>query len=369
MIDSRISSETDPLDSIDQTSLTSTDFLLENHLKHGGSFQNSEELDLFLQVENFGDCFAEEEDLDVRTKMESDMPLFIENLERMESFAEGSMPESPSFSRKRSPSESEVEQPEAGSPKPQRRKQAHNEHSRRYRANVGTKFRELSDLVAELETMEDMKNPSKSKVLQLSIKLMKQYKKEINSLSIDVAMSSRRNMLDWVDQIVEMATSLCDVLQPMMNLICNKRSWKYGETWMPTENASSTIVLRLKSALVSPLDGSTAASIERFRENSRTFSFLPGVGLIGRVFNSLRAENVMDPSESSKFVRSEIALRHGVAACFAVPIVVGGNCAAVVAFCDTEKRVGDVESINLANNIANYIGNAYGAKLAKKSSA
>ncbi|KAJ8905773.1 hypothetical protein NDN08_002278 [Rhodosorus marinus] len=381
-------------------SVASTDFLLENHLREEvGAGVDPSEQDVFFSVTNNVDGemdnslivknqfdfdlqwlsppnFEEvisEENYDGKESTESPHPSWSNTWSDPEPFELSSsvsqdalqsgtvaMPASSSMMSLVSPRTNSN-----GAPNPKRRKSAHKEHSKKYRHNVGNKFRELSDLVSELDEAEEGGTLSKSQVLEHSINLVKEYKKHVSSLSVDLAMSSRKNLLEWVDGVVEKSSNLYDAVYSLMNLLCMKKSWKYAEVWMPTGDRINT-TLQLKGGLLSATDNSLGQCLERFRSKSNQFTFQPGQGLIGRVYDTLRAESVQDPSGSHGFLRKEIALRHGVNSCFAVPVVVNGRCRAVVGFFDTEERMGDIESINLANNVANYIGSAYGAKVVKE---
>jgi len=381
-------------------SAASTDFLLENHFREEvGAVVDVREQDVFFSVTNNVDGELDNS-LIVKNQFDFDLqwpfpPNFEEviseeNFDGKESTESPhaswsntwSDPEpfelSPSVSQDALPSGSgvmpasssmmSIDSPKTnstGAANPKRRKSSHKEHSKRYRHNVGNKFRELSDLVSELDEAKEGGTLSKSQVLEHSINLVKEFKKHVSSLGVDLAMSSRKNLLEWVDGVVEKSSNLYDALYSLMNLLCMKKSWKYAEVWMPAGDRMNT-TLQLKGGLLSATDHNLGQCLERFRSKSNQFTFQPGQGLIGRVYDTLRAESVQDPSGSHGFLRKEIALRHGVNSCFAVPVVVNGRCKAVVGFFDTEERMGDIESINLANNVANYIGSAYGAKIVKE---
>ncbi|KAJ8904628.1 hypothetical protein NDN08_001146 [Rhodosorus marinus] len=258
------------------------------------------------------------------------------------------------------------EEQSAVSDEPIGRKQAHKEHSRKYRANVGNKFKELTDLVVTLDSETATKPQSKSRILQTSLRLIREYKQAVITLDMEVALSSHKNMLSWVDRVVQQSDCLFTALCPMMKLVCKKRRWKYAEVWLTSVTRTDSVMrLRLKGAHIGADFDNGYSSVELFKETSRKVSFEPGVGLIGRVYKSMAAETLTNLSNPEVFIRAGTATRYGIQTGFAVPVAVSGKCEGVVSFFDTEQRGVEADSLNLANNIAGYIGLSYGAKLAK----
>src|SRR5467141_4808357 len=69
------------------------------------------------------------------------------------------------------------------------------------------------------------------------------------------------------------------------------------------------------------------ASIEvpEFERVSRECTFVPGLGLPGRVWSSLEPEYIPDVVSDDNFPRGPIAQREGLHAAFGLPILLGGG--------------------------------------------
>ncbi len=100
------------------------------------------------------------------------------------------------------------------------------------------------------------------------------------------------------------------------------------------------------------------ASIEvpEFERVSREFTFVPGLGLPGRVWSSLEPEYIPDVVPDENFPRGPIAEREGLHAAFGFPILLGGEVLGVIEFFSREIRQPDQELLNLLATIGSQIG-------------
>ena len=100
------------------------------------------------------------------------------------------------------------------------------------------------------------------------------------------------------------------------------------------------------------------ASIEvpEFERVSREFTFVPGLGLPGRVWSSLEPEYVPDVVPDENFPRAPIAEREGLHAAFGFPILLGGEVLGVIEFFSREIRQPDQELLNMLATIGSQIG-------------
>ncbi|MEH2471788.1 PAS domain S-box-containing protein [Nitrobacteraceae bacterium AZCC 2161] len=100
------------------------------------------------------------------------------------------------------------------------------------------------------------------------------------------------------------------------------------------------------------------ASIEvpEFERVSREFTFVPGLGLPGRVWSSLEPEYVPDVVPDENFPRGPIAEREGLHAAFGFPILLGGEVLGVIEFFSREIRQPDQELLNMLATIGSQIG-------------
>jgi PAS domain S-box-containing protein len=100
------------------------------------------------------------------------------------------------------------------------------------------------------------------------------------------------------------------------------------------------------------------ASIEvpEFERVSREFTFVPGLGLPGRVWSSLEPEYVPDVVPDENFPRGPIAEREGLHAAFGFPILLGGEVLGVIEFFSREIRQPDQELLDMLATIGSQIG-------------
>jgi PAS domain S-box-containing protein len=100
------------------------------------------------------------------------------------------------------------------------------------------------------------------------------------------------------------------------------------------------------------------ASIEvpEFESVSRKSTFVPGLGLPGRVWSSLEPEYVPDVVPDENFARGPIAEREELHAALAFPILIGGEALGVIEFFSREIRQPDQELLNVLATIGSQIG-------------
>jgi PAS domain S-box-containing protein len=100
------------------------------------------------------------------------------------------------------------------------------------------------------------------------------------------------------------------------------------------------------------------ASIEvpEFERVSREFTFVPGLGLPGRVWSSLEPDYIPDVVPDENFPRGSIAEREGLHAAFGFPILLGGEVLGVIEFFSRDIRQPDQELLNMLATIGSQIG-------------
>lgn len=114
-------------------------------------------------------------------------------------------------------------------------------------------------------------------------------------------------------------------LEVILRLVCQGIGWDFGEAWIPSENAK---VLECSRGWYA-----NAQSLAEFRFRSEKFAFTPGIGLPGRIWVSKQPEWIEDISvEQQVFLRTQIAAKVGLEACFGVPILVNNQVLAVLVF-------------------------------------
>mmetsp|Transcript_32978 Transcript_32978/g.129412 ORF Transcript_32978/g.129412 Transcript_32978/m.129412 type:complete len:406 (-) Transcript_32978:446-1663(-) len=247
-------------------------------------------------------------------------------------------------------------------------KDSNKSHTRKCREKVNDKFKQLLEELPMPPAGIELQH--KAQILDYTIKTLKELSNRKTSLETELAFSSKKNLLRWVDNVISNAKNFPDAVKPFLDMFCTKKGWKYAELWLPAKNVGETthgnqreMLLRLRRWVLNRSLGSEEReNLLKFAAKSEHFTFNPRVGVPGRVFSTLRPEWLPQLDNDETFVRASEASEFGLNVCLAVPVVVRGQVAAVTVFFDTEVRDYDADCLDLAIDIASLTGNAYGAK-------
>lgn len=269
-------------------------------------------------------------------------------------------------------------------------KHSHNSHTRRCRAKVNSKFKELLEVLPPPPPETGVKH--KAQILEYTIRIYRDYHARKTSLEAELALSSRSHLNGWVEGVVARALSLQDLLAPYLRLICTKGGWKYSEAWVSSQDtlegdespiaatdmsANSRLLtpanaairpnskLRLGLAIIPSLgntdDPDLQTKLERFRDKSRSYGCKARFDLPGRVLCTRHPEWLPSLEDSEVFQRARLASEASLVMGFGVPVFVRSNVAAVAMFFDTERRPYDAKFVDLANDVASLLGESYGS--------
>ncbi|MBD1924397.1 PAS domain S-box protein [Microcoleus sp. FACHB-831] len=130
-------------------------------------------------------------------------------------------------------------------------------------------------------------------------------------------------------------------LRIALEKVCEATGWDFGEAWIPRPDGT---VLECSPAWYTRSD-----LLHEFRRLSEEVTFAPGVGMPGRVWVSQEPEWRRDVSIESKQVypRVHLALKAGLKAALAIPIVANDSVLAVLVFYMFESREEDRRLIEL----------------------
>ncbi|GAB0494799.1 hypothetical protein MMPV_006095 [Pyropia vietnamensis] len=134
-----------------------------------------------------------------------------------------------------------------------------------------------------------------------------------------------------------------------------------GSSGTAGAGASSPSISSDALAAAAAAEEETTRAIEEFRDATASCVVPPRVGMPGRVYCSMRPEWLPILSDPHAFIRAEYAAKSPLSMCLAVPVLLCGRVAAVAAFFDTGKRPYDASVVGLAHDVANLVGNAFGA--------
>jgi PAS domain S-box-containing protein len=151
-----------------------------------------------------------------------------------------------------------------------------------------------------------------------------------------------------VAQILAEAATIEEVTPRILRAMGECLGWDVGALWRVDRKAEELRCVELWHR----------ASIEvpEFERVSRKSTFVPGLGLPGRVWSSLQPEYVPDVVPDENFPRAPIAEREELHAALAFPILLGGKALGVIEFFSREIRQPDQELLNVLATIGSQIG-------------
>ncbi|WP_187436729.1 PAS domain-containing protein [Bradyrhizobium rifense] len=151
-----------------------------------------------------------------------------------------------------------------------------------------------------------------------------------------------------IAQILAEAAAIEEAAPRILRAIGEYLGWDVGALWRVDRQAGALRCIELWHK----------ASIEvpEFERVSREFTFVPGLGLPGRVWSSLEPEYVPDVVSDENFPRVMTAEREGLHAAFGFPILLGSEVLGVIECFSREIRQPDQELLNMLATIGSQIG-------------
>lgn len=212
----------------------------------------------------------------------------------------------------------------------------------------------------------------KAQVLDYAIMVLKGMVNHTSQLEIELAVSSNKATMEWISKLVSNVDTFLEAAEEVMRLFTKRRSWKHAELWIagktPIPEGSDpeeATLLTYGTSVVNEALGRGANSLEQFSKESESYAFRAKEGVPGRVWSAMRPEWVTGLTDGSNFKRSNLARKHGVKVCLAVPVTITGKIEAVMCFYDVKHRPYDTQCRELAMRLAWALGNAVGGKRAK----
>jgi hypothetical protein len=137
-------------------------------------------------------------------------------------------------------------------------------------------------------------------------------------------------------------------LQPVLQDVCQQAGWSYGEAWSPCPDGTLQLLpawYGLDPGLVS------------FRRPTEELSFMPRVGLPGRVLGSSQAVFVADVASDPSFCRPSAARKAGLVGAVGVPVLAAETVVVVLVFFGRATEVsGWPTTAELARAAASRLG-------------
>ena len=151
-----------------------------------------------------------------------------------------------------------------------------------------------------------------------------------------------------VTQMLAEAATIEEVTPKILETVCEFLLWDLGALWSIDREAGVLRCVEVwhKESVKAP----------QFEAASRESTFMPGIGLPGRVWSSHEPAYIPDVVHDGNFPRAPIAAREGLHAAFGFPILLGGEVLGVVEFFSREIRQPDQELLNMMATIGSQIG-------------
>jgi diguanylate cyclase (GGDEF)-like protein/PAS domain S-box-containing protein len=150
----------------------------------------------------------------------------------------------------------------------------------------------------------------------------------------DITESKRAENLQKLEHSVARSIaeseSVTAAVTAVIRAICEAEGWECGRYFCPNEAAED---LRLREAW-----GLQDAAIDRYIAGSRDITYTPGVGLVGRVWESGQPLWVPDLDKDARTSQRSLARESGMRGAFVFPIVSEGRTIGVLAFNSREVR-------------------------------
>jgi len=151
-----------------------------------------------------------------------------------------------------------------------------------------------------------------------------------------------------VTQVLAEAATLEEATPKILQAVCECLVWDLGELWRIDRAAG---VLRGVEVW-----HKESLDVPQFVATSHDRTFLPGIGLPGRVWSSREPAYIPDVVQDTNFPRTPIAAHEGLHAAFAFPILLGSEVVGVMAFFSQEIRQPDQDLLDMMATIGSQIG-------------
>lgn len=151
-----------------------------------------------------------------------------------------------------------------------------------------------------------------------------------------------------VAKVVAEAANLEEATPKILRAVCESLVWDLGALWSIDRQAG---VLRCIE-----IWHKESVDVPEFEAASHETTFIPGIGLPGRVWFSREPAYIPDVVRDSSFLHAPISGREVLHAAFGFPILLGGEVLGVMEFFSHEIRQPDQELLNMMATLGSQIG-------------
>ncbi len=176
----------------------------------------------------------------------------------------------------------------------------------------------------------------------------KRGQRKIGSASETRRVEDELRLLQTLAVAIGEAEDLPSAFEVTLRKVCEETGWILGQAWVPRADGSAIDCTRAWHASV--------PGLERFREASAGTSFLPGIGLPGRVWSSKAPAWIRDVRVDGNFPRAPFAQAAGLKGAMGIPVLARHEVAAVLEFFVFEPREEDEALVRLVSAVAAQLG-------------
>ncbi len=148
-------------------------------------------------------------------------------------------------------------------------------------------------------------------------------------------------------RVLAEAPTLVEAVPPMLGAVCEALGWQYGALWE---------VDRARNVLQCVGMWKPAQSFDEFATACTGMTFVPGVGLPGRVWASRQPAWIPDVTRDANFPRAPIARKVGLHAAFAVPVLQGATVIGVMEFFNRNILEPTPELLAMMRTVGTQVG-------------
>ena len=148
-------------------------------------------------------------------------------------------------------------------------------------------------------------------------------------------------------------------LELVLRGVCERTGWAIGQAWVLSADGRTLGVQPGLARRHAPASSS-------FRRVTEALSFVPGIGLPGKAWESARAVWIRDVRSDPGFERGLFAQDVGLAGGVAVPVMAEDEVVAVIEFFVFEQREEDERLVALVSAVAAQLGTLFGRKQAEE---
>ena len=165
-------------------------------------------------------------------------------------------------------------------------------------------------------------------------------------------------LLQTTTMAIAESDDLYSALVIVLRNVCDTTGWDYGEAWLPSPDGKH---LKHSQAWYSSL-----ADIEEFTNQSKQFTFPPGIGLPGSVWSSKKPQWRRSVNTDTSFLRAQIADKYGLKAAMGIPVLADKKVVAVLCFFLRQQKEEDERLLRLVSATAAQLGSVIQRKQAEE---